>query len=387
MILFLHKRVFAPLLSGLVGATFVSPSDAAEFGPHQIDILYTPVVQRAIRSSDTNANGELDIIGRMQLSADGPGVWGQTRLAFWALGNHTIGGTTSTGDFSRGAGLLWDSNDGDAPETDGSLGVFTIQQDWATARSSGTIEIGKLYPGNNLVELEYAGDDRDNFMSQIVASDAVGRWYDRIGLGLSARVETGSWYAAGLLSDATAQKRLFDFDTLGDGSNLVAVELGVTPQIAGRDSKFALMPYHIGKSDDFEAEKGLVMVFSHDLAGVSGDAAAPVTVFGRYTLRTGGEPLTAGGREEARPLRRGGFLGVAFNDPFGWNDKQIAVSVLQGSASQTAQASGYGSQTGLEAYWKASLGNHAEFTTGLQVINRGDAGVEYIPGLRLKVLF
>jgi hypothetical protein len=383
----LLRRVKQTLILAALASTAVLPVSAAEIGPHDLTIAYTPIVQRAVRSSKTNANAELDIIGRFQLSAGGAGAWGETRLSFWAVGNHTLGGTLSTGAFSRNAGLLWDSNDGDAPEADGSLGVFTIQQDFQTANLSGTVELGKLYPGNNLVELDYAGDDRDSFMSQIISSDAVGRWYDRIGLGLTARIESNSWYAAGLISDATAQKRLFDFDTVGDGSNLVAVEFGLTPTIAGRASKFALMPYRIGKSTDFTSEKGLVMAFSHDLVGATGALEAPVTLFGRYTWRDGGEPLTADGRDEARPLRRGGFVGVAFNQPFGRENQQIAVSLMQGSASATAQANGSGSQNGIEGYWKLNIGQHAQFTTGLQVIHRGDAGLEYIPGLRLKIVF
>ncbi len=371
---FAQLCVFSLILSG--------PAAAFEFGPHEVEILYTPQVQRAVRSGETNANAELDIIGRFRLAAGGDGVWGETRLAFWALGNHTLGGSLSTSAFAQKAGLLWDPNDGDAPDPDWLLGVLALQQDFQTGAVGGQIEIGKLYPGNSLVASPYAGDDRDTFMSQIIASDAAGRWYDRIGLGASVSLRQDQWFATALISDATAQDRLLDVNTLGDGSNLMAMEFGLTPRIAGRDSRVSIMPYVIGKSDGFSQEQGVVVNFTHELGG-----AADMALFGRYTARTGGEPLTAGARDDARPLRRGGFLGLALNRPFGRENQQVAVAVLQGAASATAQAQGLGAQSGMEAYWKTSLGQHAEFTTGLQVVNRGTRGVEYIPGLRLKLLF
>lgn len=365
-----------------------TPATSAEFGPHELNIIYTPLAQRALRSDDTNANAELDVIGRFRLLQGGSGLWGDTQLSFWALGNHTLFGTRSTTAFSRGAGLLWDTNDGDAPDPDWLLGIFALQQGFDTGRLSGQVELGKLYPGNNLATLPHAGDDRDSFMSQIIASDAAGRWYDRIGLGVSATIGQDSWFVTALVSDATAEARGFDFDTLGDGSNLVATEFGLTPQIAGRASKLSLTPYLISHSAGFSRETGLVLTFSHDLAPATGPGEAPVSLFGRYTYRTGGEPLTAAARDDARNLRHGGFLGVAFNDPFGRATQQVAVALLYGAASATAKSNGFGSQSGMEAYWKTELGPNAELSTGLQVIARGGGrGLEYIPGLRFKVAF
>lgn len=376
----LFERWMYAWLLGVALGTQATMSQGAEYGPHEFSILYTPLVQRAVRSSETNANAELDLIGRFRLSQGGNGVWGQTHLSFWALGNHTIGGTLSNSEFSRASGLLWDSNDGDAPDPDWLLGIFALQQEFTTKGSAGTLEFGKLYPGLTLASLPYAGDDRDSFMSQIISSDAAGRWFDRIGLGARVSVDQGRWFASALISDATAEKRLFDFDTLGDGSNLYAIEMGLTPKIAGRATKMSMVPYVISSSSDLSRETGLVLNGLHDLR-----ADGSVALFGRYTVRTGGEPQNNDARDDARPLKRGGFLGVAFDRPFGRDDRQIAVAVMQGSASDTAVSNGLGSQTGVETFWKADLGRYAEFTAGLQVVDRGSTGWEYIPGLRLKL--
>lgn len=371
----------------LLSSSFSTQARAIEIGPHELTLSYTPMVQRAVRAGDTNANAELDIIGQFRLFEGRAGGLGETRLSFWALGNHTLGGTTSTGAFSRGAGLLWDSNDGDAPETDWLLGLFALQQDFSIGQHQASFQIGKLYPGNDLATLPYAGDDRDSFMSQIISSDTTGRWYDRIGLGASLSIKADNWFATALISDATAQSRGFDFDSLSDGSNLMAVEMGMHTRLGGRATKLSLTPYHIGSSTDFTTEKGLVVTFSHDLVNGFDDTPAPISLFGRYTFRTGGEPLTADGRADAKTSRRGGFLGVAFNRPFGQETQQIGVALMQGSASRTAQSQGFGSQYGVETYWKTNIGKHAEFTTDLQIINRGTRGTEFIPGLRLKVVF
>lgn len=378
------KTFFYLLIATSAGSI---PAQAAEFGPHEFSVLYTPMVQRAVRSSETNANAELDLIGRFRLSPGGTGTWGATRLSFWALGNHTLGGTLSTSAFSRRAGLLWDSSDGDAPDADWLLGIFALQQEFRAGAATGQIEVGKIYPGLTLATLPYAGDDRDSFMSQIIASDAAGRWFDRIGLGASVTVRQDQWFAGLLLSDATAQAPGFDFDTIGDGSNLLAAELGVTPILAGRASKMSLLPYVIGSSDDFSRERGVVLTASHDLAAIGVDGLAPLVLFGRYTVRTGGEPLTSAARGDARSLKRGGFLGVAFNRPFGRDDQQIGVALMQGSPSETAISNGFGSQHGIEAYWKKKFGTAAEFSAGLQVIDRGAGGLEYLPGLRLKLSY
>lgn len=364
-----------------------TPVQSAEFGPHQFSILYTPLIQHAVRSSETNANAELDLIGRFRLSPGGADMWAETHLSFWALGNHTLGGATSTSAFSRQAGLLWDANDGDAPDPDWLLGIFALQQEFRTGTASGQIELGKIYPGLTLATLPYAGDDRDSFMSQIISSDAAGRWFDRIGIGASIGARQDQWFVSLLISDATAQARGFDFDSVGDGSNLLAVEMGLTPTIAGRASKISLTPYVIGASDEFSREKGVVLTVSHDLRAGGAETPAPVVLFGRYTLRTGGEPRTSDARSDARPLRRGGFLGLAFNQPFGRDTQQIGFALMQGSPSDTAVADGFASQAGVEAYWKVKFAAAAEFTTGLQIIDRGSTGVEYIPGLRLKLSY
>ncbi|MCV6583896.1 MAG: hypothetical protein OIF47_00025 [Marinibacterium sp.] len=383
------KSWLALILTGCLGAGAMLPraAQAAEFGPHTVTLSYTPILQRTLREGGTNANGELDLIGTLQLSPGGAGARGETRLAFWALGNHTIGGTRSTSAFSRQAGLLWDTNDGESPDPDWSLGVFALQQDVSTQLGTLTFDLGKLYAGNNLAELPYTGDDRDTFLSQIIASDAAGRWYDRIGLGIGLGIEGEGWFAKSVISDASATDRGFDFSTLSDGSNLVAVEAGLTPQIAGRDSRVSLMPYLISGSTDFSRERGLVLVFSHDLSPSPEAGGADRVLFGRYTYRTGGEPLSQGARDDARPLKHGGLLGMAFNRPFGQEDQQVGIAAMYGAASDTARADGLGSQSGIEAYWKTSLGRHAEITGDLQVINRDSSGLEYIPGIRVKLKF
>ena len=99
--------------------------------------------------------------------------------------------------------MLWDANDSDALDPDWLLGG-SMHQEFRTGAASGQIELDKVYPGLMLATLPCAGDDQDSILSQIISSDAAGRWLDRVGIGANISARQDQWFANLLISDATA---------------------------------------------------------------------------------------------------------------------------------------------------------------------------------------
>lgn len=365
--------------------TGVATTRAAEVGPHQLTLDVTPLAQYSPTAGKANANTEVDIIGSFRLIEEQNGVLGDTRLAFWVLGNATLFGSPSTHALSQRARQLWDINDGDAPEPSVLLAMAALEQNLRIGDGGMTLRLGKLYPGNELAASDYYGDDRGTFFSQMIASDISGRWFDRIGLGTSISYQGPHWFGGALIADATAEHALLDVSSLRDGDYLIAGEVGVQLPVAGRRSRFSVVPYHIDRTTDFSAEKGLVLSVQQDLTIAAGGAPADAVLFGRFTTRTGGNPLNKEARDEAKPTRYGGFAGLALNRPFGWENQQIGLAYMQGAPSWTFERNGFGDQRGVEAYWKIAPGAHTDVTVDVQALSKKGGGVEIFPGLRLKL--
>ncbi len=377
-----YGKLFAFCITFLVGSQSLQ---AAEFGPHSLVLDVTPLVQWTPRQGDTSANAEFDVIGSFRLGESETGAFGGTWLDFWVLGNATLGGTVSANDFSQRAGLLWDTSDGDAPETSWILAVGALRQELHTGFGEVTLKFGKLYPGSELAASDYYGDDRGTFFSQMLASDVAGRWYDLIGIGASVTVEAGPWYGGALVVDATAQADLLDFKSLRDGAFMAAVELGRVFDIGGRETRVSMIPYHVDATPGLSTERGLVLSFQHDLVQAASEGPADIVLFGRYTFRDGGTPRNRDGQDQAKPVRRGGFLGMAFNSPFGRDEQQVGLAVMQGTPTDAMRAQGFGTQSGIEVFWKYTLNPNAEFSVDLQALNKGHGDIEYVPGIRLKL--
>lgn len=344
--------------------------------PDFLDLSITPQYQSLDRDGGHSGNYEVDFIGLWTLRR-GEERWGDTRVVWWWLYNRTFTGA-STGELSSRAGLLWGINDGDAPEPEDGLGVLALQQMMFDDRLE--LLAGKLYPGNDFAESDYWGDDRDSFLSEMMASDVAGRWFTTIGLGLRATWHGDGWFVQGMMVDAQAQKAYLDFDSLGKGRFLWGVELGYRPARPTGDTSISLMPYRIDSTNSLTHETGWVAAFTQEFG-----EEAEYALFGRYTWRNGGEGVTPEMEGEALPLRRGGFLGVAWNRPLHREGDRIAAAFMHGTPADHKRAQGYDDQYGLEIYWKVGVTPWLLITPDVQFVRNRDDQTESILGLMFKL--
>ena len=89
--------------------------------------------------------------------------------------------------------------------------------------------------------------------------------------------------------------------------------------------------------------------------------------------------------EAALPLDNGGFVGMAWNKPFGRDDQQIGAALMYGEPSSFRESQGFENQYGIESYWKVDLRDWLQVTVDIQMINNIDKDLEVVPGLRIKV--
>jgi hypothetical protein len=135
----------------------------------------------------------------------------------------------------------------------------------------------------------------------------------------------------------------------------------------------------VDDTSDVEGETAHSLAFSHDLA------RSAHTLFGRYTYRRGGAPLTDRGVWLAKPLDRSAFLAWAWNRPFGSDRQQFAAAFLYGEPIEFTDALGFDIQYGLEVFWRVRIGKWFEITPDLQLIRNRKDDLEIVPGLRLRV--
>jgi len=355
--------------------------------PHDnfLSLSTTPMLQHSARSGGTNANNEVDIVGQLELREAGDGVLGQLRLSFWWLHNATLGGSLSTSEFSERAGLLWDVNDGDAPDPADSLGLIALHQDFRFNETLATLSAGKLYPGNDLATSPYFGDDRDTFFNQIMSGEPVGRWHDRIGLGAGLKIDSDRWFANLMITDATAQEAYFDVSSIKDGSNFYAGEAGAKIRSGLGATRAGVLAYRIDRTQDLTAERGLVVTATHEFGSEAVDGSGPVALFARLSARDGGEARPPGPSDQTHPLRWGWLAGMALNEPFGRDDQQIGVAVFQGAPTSKYRAKGFSSQTGLEIYWKFTPHPAIAITPDLQLLQTRDDRLDAVFGLRVRL--
>jgi hypothetical protein len=121
--------------------------------------------------------------------------------------------------------------------------------------------------------------------------------------------------------------------------------------------------------------------FTHEF-GSDGDKYA---VFGRYTFGDGGEGWTSESLSSALPLDNGGFVGFAWNKPFGRDSHQISAALMYGEPTEYRESLGFNDQYGIETYWKVRVRDWLSVTADIQVVNNIDKDLEVVPGLRVKI--
>ncbi len=358
---------------------FYTISDPAEVEDGSFyDLNTAPQFQKATRSGEAQSNYEIDFIGLQQLYHGKQNSFlGDGGLIWWALFNQNIDGHSSSEAAER-AGLLWGFNDGDAPDPEGLLGLFAWWQEFFQARL--TTQLGKLYPGELYAMSKYYGDDRSSFMSSLIAGDQAGRYFENVGLGINLRYQPGDWFVQAGAIDAQAHEKLFDFKSLKKGRFMWALEMGYNPDRGDGETNITFMPYIIDSTEHLARESGLLFSFTHEF-GPQAEYAA----FGRYTFRDGGEGVAVEDRDEELPLRNGGFVGLAWNRPFGFARQQLSVALMYGSPAGFKRTDGFNDQYGVEAFWKFKPTDWLNIQPDIQLVRNKDDRLEFIPGVMFKL--
>lgn len=353
--------------------------EAAEEGSNYMEVALTPIYQYAMSAGDDTGNFEIDLIGAQTiLDRDNHQAFGSASLVYWVFSVDNFGDMQSTADFAAKAGLLWPTNDVAVSESFTAFGVFAWQQQLWQDRV--TIHAGKLFVGNFVSESPYTASNTETFMSRVISNDMVGRYFDTIGLGAQLQYNADNWFVTGGFADATAGDE-FDFNTFYNGDWTVYGEVGYRPprETAGISVVSALIT-NAASTNTLKSQQTITVAFTHEF----GRAGSDYAVFGRYTFGDGGEGKTSESFAAALPLDNGGFVGVAWNKPFGREKQQIGAALMYGEPTAYRRSLGFEDQYGIESYWKIDVTDWFRVSADIQIINNIDKDLEVVPGLRMK---
>jgi len=352
--------------------------EAGELGVSYFQVAWTGIYQRALSEGAEAGPYDLDLIGSAVLArGKDSNIIGDTDLVFWVFSVDNMGGLAPTGDLRQRAGLLWDTNDINVEKSLTQFGAFGLRQFLFDDRVE--VGAGKMFPGLIHSESPYTANNSETFMAKLVSASAVGRYFEAIGLGANVKYSGRDWFVQAGFSDVTAQEE-FDFSSFADGVFSWTGEIGWMPEREEGLTVISLLGFAVDATSSLSRESGFAVAVTHEMAEDQRYA-----LFGRYTLRDGGEGRTLADKDQEQRLSAGGFVGAAWNAPFGRNSDQCALAFLHGSATDYQISLGFGDQYGLETYWRVSLVRGVDLTPNLQVLKNRDDELETVIGLRLKL--
>jgi hypothetical protein len=354
--------------------------EAADEGQDFVQVALTPLYQTALRADESTGNFEVDLIGALTLlERDNDQTFGSASLVFWVFSVDNFGDMESTTDFAKKAGLLWPTNDVAVTDSFTAIGVFAWQQQLWQDRF--TLHAGKLFVGNFVSESPYTASNTETFMSRVISNDMAGRYFDTIGLGAQLQYNSDNWFATGGFADATAGDE-FDFDTFYNGDWTVYGEAGYRANRSRPGiSVVSALVTSAAATSTLKSQRSITAAFTYEFGGKGSEYA----VFGRYTFADGGEGRASESAEAALPLENGGFVGVAWNKPFGRDTQQIGAALMYGEPTALRRSQGFDDQYGIESYWKVDVTSWLRVTVDMQIVNNVDNNIEIVPGFRIKV--
>jgi hypothetical protein len=353
------------------------PIDEAEAtGRDILRVAFTPLYQNATTSDEDTGSYDLDLVGSWLAFGGDDGSIGDGRIVLWASALDTIGSLQSATEMAANAGLLWPTNDIVVPGSSVSLPLFAWSQRFSDDRLQ--VWIGKLWPQLFFLQQNLVGDHPSGFMSRLISNDMAARYYDLAGLGVFAEFSGKRWYGKGGFVDAQSEAEL-DFSSLLEGRWAWVLEGGWRAERSTGTTSFSVVVSLVNDTDDVEGETAHSLAFNHDLGG------SEHSIFGRYTYRRGGAPLTEAGAELSKPLDRSFFLAWAWHRPFGWSRQELAAALMYGEPIEFTAALGFDIQYGIEIFWKFRLGGWLEITPDLQLVRNRNDDLEIVPGLRLHL--
>jgi hypothetical protein len=354
--------------------------EAASDGKQFVDLSATPAFQYAANEGESTGNYSLDAIGVVVMAQRSGGTFGNTDLVAWVNSADKIGGLDSAPELAGKAGLLWDTTDNPSDSASTSLLVLGVDQWLLDDRVS--VGVGKYFPGQFYLLSPYKSDNSNTFTNKMISGNPVTSFWESIGLGVNAAYYGEGWSLQGGLVDAQASADGLDFSSFGKGNYAYALEFAYTPERTDGLTSISAMAYRVDAHDNVSSEQGVAAQFTQEF-GEDAEYAA----FGQYTYRNGGTARQASATSSELPVEHGGFLGFAWNRPFGRDGQQLAASAVYGEATSFKESQGFNDQFGLEAYWKFQRGDNLHITPSVQLLRNDDDEMEAVFGLRLFMGF
>jgi len=100
---------------------------------------------------------------------------------------------------------------------------------------------------------------------------------------------------------------------------------------------------------------------------------------------SGGEGIGEENLASALPLKRAAFAGFAWNRPLGRENDQLGVSAPYGQPTDYQRRQGFGSQYGIETYWKFNFGSFFRVMPSIQLLRNKEDNIEMVIGVRAKL--
>ena len=358
-------------------------SDALMSAKEELQYVYlsaVPAYQYAAKEGESAGNYNLDAIATLTLSRPGISWMDQTNLVMWVNSSDKIDGLKSAPELAQRAGLSWDTNDISADSASTSLLVLGVEQ-WFFDKSL-SVGVGKYFPGQYFLLSDYTADNSNTFGNKMISGNPAASFWEAIGLGANAVYYMDEWAIAGGFVDAQATADGLDFSSFGKGKYAYMLELDYEPKRADGVTSMSILGYRVSARNDVRSEQGIAAQFTHEF----GDRAE-YAAFGRYTIRSGGKGRNPAARPFESPVEQGGFLGIAWNRPFGREHHQLAASVIYGEATDFRKSQGFNNQYGLETYWKYQPSEWFHITPSAQLLRNSDNKLETVVGLRANLWF
>jgi carbohydrate-selective porin OprB len=371
---FVAMALWMPI--GVLASQLDDALDAGEESANFFEGALTGLYQNALQAGEDTGNYEIDLIGSFVLNEGFSDRVGDTDLVFWAFSVNNLGNFQSTGQMQQKAGLLWATNDIDVDSSVTQFGVLGVRQFFYSDRLE--LGVGKMFPGMIHTESNYTANNSETFMSKIVAASAVGSYFEAIGLGANLEYEAENWFVQGGFSDAKAESEI-DFESLFDGVWSWTAEAGWAPRDLDGSSSVSVLAFRTDRTATLTRQNGWAIAATHDF-GDTGQYG----IFGRYTWADGGEGITPENRANELPLKSGGFVGFAWNRPFGRENDQLGIAAVFGEPTRHQRELGYNTQYGIESFWRFNLGSYVRLGPSIQLLHNRESDLEVVLGFRLK---
>lgn len=365
----------ASLASRLEGA-----AEARVTGEQYLNVSVVPMYQNALREGTDTGNYTFDVIGKFTL-VDRPsdGNFGNTDLILWFNTSDKFGGLDSAPELASQSGLLWDTNDIASDSSSSTPLVLGLDQWFFEDRLS--VGFGKYFPGQGFLLSPYTADNSNSFTTKMISGNPVVSWWEAIGIGMLAGYWGDEWFVQGGFVDSKAEDDL-DFSSFEDGDYAYLLETSYEPQRETGETSIGVVLYYVDSTDDKDSESGIVGQFTHEWGPDEAYAA-----FGRYSWRDDGESRNPNDPSAEPVVDHGGFVGAAWNEPFGSRKQQLAAALVYGEPAGYKDDQGFNNQFGTEIFWAFRPNHWFTIIPNVQFMRNIDDDVETIVGLRIGLGF